>query len=594
MAIRKILYPLDLTGSATTNRIENEYVTIGTDKYRAFTLNYAPFYASSLTIKERGKTTLLKAGTDYVVLYYYSELAKLTGGKQICGVVCITNTAIGTDLVVGYNTIGGHYANCASIIEQAIYDLDLDNREAYWQNVIDKPDLFQPTQHLHDIGDVYGLEFIIDCLIGLREAIIIGDNEVHTQIYNRITEAVNEFKSYHATHLANYANPHKVTAHQTGAYTQEEVDALVESLLEDLAALEPRFKVITDNITDVYSKITAVNGTLASLSDRIGYVEQELSKYVMLLTPINQTLASLQGQIDNINTLIAALQAKDVNLQNQINALVTRANNNDTLNGTQNSRLDALESLTSNHETRLDTLESWKTTTNNTLVAYDTRLDNLESKNTTQDNRLNVLESWKTAQQTWDTNTAKSITDLDTRLDTLEAGSAIGELVKSGTLSFSLNVDTNGNQYNYSYGTAAANTGWLPTAGEMYMIVVELSGLVIFSGGCIFGGRNDTVQHPDTVSVQYADSTSVYHPENGTVVTNYMVGIPDRTSLSGNSFGLQLAGSGKSEVYRRGYTGAAICTIMLSSAGLYIKPIYNRHREQSGGITATYKIYKLV
>lgn len=424
MAIRKILYPLDLTGSVTTNRIENEYVTIGTDKYRAFTLNYAPFYASSLTIKERGKTTLLKAGTDYVVLYYYSELAKLTGGKQICGVVCITNTAIGTDLVVGYNTIGGHYANCASIIEQAIYDLDLDNRETHWQNVIDKPDLFQPTQHLHDIGDVYGLEFIIDCLIGLREAIIIGDNEVHTQIYNRITEAVNEFKSYHATHLANYANPHKVTAHQAGAYTQEEVDALVESLLEDLAALEPRFKVITDNITDVYSKIAAVNGTLASLSDRIGYVEQELSKYVTLLTPINQTLASLQGQIDNINTLIAALQAKDVNLQNQINALVTRANNNDTLNGTQNSRLDALVSLTSNHETRLDTLESWKTTTNNTLVAYDTRLDNLESNNTTQDNRLNVLESWKTAQQTWDTNTTNTINGLSNRVTSLETGNS--------------------------------------------------------------------------------------------------------------------------------------------------------------------------
>lgn len=355
MAIRKILYPLDLTGSATTNRIENEYVTIGTDKYRAFTLNYAPFYASSLTIKERGKTTLLKAGTDYVVLYYYSELAKLTGGKQICGVVCITNTAIGTDLVVGYNTIGGHYANCASIIEQAIYDLDLDNRETYWQNVIDKPDLFQPTQHLHDIGDVYGLEFIIDCLIGLREAIIIGDNEVHTQIYNRITEAVNEFKSYHATHLANYANPHKVTAHQAGAYTQEEVDALVESLLEDLAALEPRFKVITDNITDVYSKIAAVNGTLASLSDRNGYVEQELSKYVMLLTPINQTLASLQGQIDNINILIAALQAKDVNLQGQINNLVTRAGNIEAENATQDSRLDSLEAAVSTNTDNIGT-----------------------------------------------------------------------------------------------------------------------------------------------------------------------------------------------------------------------------------------------
>lgn len=74
----------------------------------------------------------LERRTDYEALYFFTDLTKLAGGKRICGVVCITNTKVGTDLVAGYNTVGGHYANCASTIQQAIFDLNLDNRETYW------------------------------------------------------------------------------------------------------------------------------------------------------------------------------------------------------------------------------------------------------------------------------------------------------------------------------------------------------------------------------------------------------------------------------------------------------------------------------
>lgn len=357
MPIRKILYPVDLTGGSATNRIENEYIVIGADKYRAFTLGYAPFFVDGLTLRERNATTLLKEGTDYEVLYFFSDLTKLAGGKRICGVVCVTNTKVGTDLVAGYNTIGGHYANCASIIQQAIFDLNLDNRETYWQSVIDKPDLFQPTPHIHDIGDVYGLEFQIDTLIAIREAIMIGDNEVHAQILARIDEAVDEFKQYHTAHLADLTNPHKTTAHQVGTYTKEEIDELFMEIMNDFANLEPRFKNIADSITDIYSKITAVNAALKGMSDRVGLAEQELSKFVMLLTPINQTLSNLQGQIDNINRVIASLQAKDKNLQDQINAIDIRLDAVELKNTKQDERLTSLESFDTDADSRLDALE---------------------------------------------------------------------------------------------------------------------------------------------------------------------------------------------------------------------------------------------
>lgn len=47
-------------------------------------------------------------------------------------------------------------------------------------------------------------------------------------------------------------------------------------VLQEFADLEPRFKTIADEITDIYSKINAVNSALKGMSDRLGLAEQEL------------------------------------------------------------------------------------------------------------------------------------------------------------------------------------------------------------------------------------------------------------------------------------------------------------------------------
>ena len=355
MSIRKILYPLDFTGTATSNRIEGELITVGVDRYRAFTLNFAPFFTSNLTIKERGKTVLLKRGIDYECLYFYPELTKLAAGKEICGVVVVTNATVGTSLEVGYTTVGGHYAHSAALIQSAIDDINIDNRNVYWQNIIDTPTLFQPTPHIHDIGDVYGMEFQIDMLVSIREALLIGDNAVHQQILDRIDSIVFDLTTKLNTHRADQNNPHKTTAAQTGAYTKEQVDALVLSLLNDLAALEPRFQSITTQFTSVTQQFTAVNGTLVSMSNRVGLVEQELSKYNQLLTPINLTLASLQDQIDDINGEIAAQKSKDTSLQTQINNINTSIGTINNKNVEQDDRLDTLKTAVTINTTDIDT-----------------------------------------------------------------------------------------------------------------------------------------------------------------------------------------------------------------------------------------------
>ena len=425
MSIRKILYPLDFSGTATSNRIEGELRTIGTDRYRAFTLNFAPFYTSNLTIKERGKTKLLVRGTDYECLYFYPELTKLAAGKEICGVVVITNANIGTELVVGYNTVGGHYAHSADVIQMAIEALELDNRNVYWQDVIDKPDLFQPTPHLHDIGDVYGLEFHIDVLVAIRDAILIGDNEVHQQIYDRIDDIVNQLTTQLNAHRSDYYNPHKTTAHQVNAYTREEVDAQIQSIMEDLADLEPRFQAITTKFTETTQHFSAIESALLALTDRVGVVELEHSKFYTLLSTINQTLDQHQSLIDDLEAEIVRLDGVDSNLQTQINALKTRATNIENKNVEQDDRLDDIESLNVTQNTRLANVETKNTQQDNRLTALETLTTNhtnsilgVVNVNNTQNTRLTALENTNATQ--------------NTRISDLENNPAVSTYVRSG------------------------------------------------------------------------------------------------------------------------------------------------------------------
>jgi len=430
MSIRKILYPLDFSGTATSNRIEGELKTIGVDRYRAFTLNFAPFFTNTLTIKERGKTKLLVRGTDYECLYFYPELTKLAAGKEVCGVVVITNAAIGIDLEVGYNTVGGHYAHSADVIQMAITALELDNRNVYWEDVIDTPTLFQPAPHMHDIGDVYGMEFQIDALVALREAILVGDNAVHQQIYDRIDNVVLSLTTMLNAHRADIANPHKTTAHQVNAYTREEIDTEIAAIMSDLADLEPRFQAIATTFTQIQQQYTSMTSSLAALSTRVGTVENEQSKFYLLLATINQTLAAHQVSIDAIYVEITALKAKDANLQTQIDGLKTRATNIEAKNVEQDDRLDDIESLNTTQNTRLDAIETKNTVQDSRLTAHDntltlhtnalgllaTRVTNTETKNSNQDASISNLWTNVTAHGNAIVLLQQQAADADTRV----------------------------------------------------------------------------------------------------------------------------------------------------------------------------------
>lgn len=353
MALNQFIYPLDLSGSRKSNRRE-ELHTIGTDRYRAFALQGGPFYTSNLVVRERNNTTPLTRGTDYECVFYYDNIARMTAGLEVCGVIVVHNPAIGNDLVVEANLVGGPYSASASAIQEAITQLELDNRNVYWANVILKPDLFQPTPHLHDLGDIFGFEFIIDLLGAIRDAILVGDNAKMEQIRAHLDEVVRQFNQALQTHVDDYNNPHRTTAEQVNAYTKEAIDQMILQINQALAAHASRMNGIDNDINDLQLALNAFASALTAYNSRVDTVESKQARLNADIAAINAAIQAINANLARVWDEIAALKQVDQAHQQAINTNAQDIAQIKQKDAQQDQRLSSLESKTNSQQNQID------------------------------------------------------------------------------------------------------------------------------------------------------------------------------------------------------------------------------------------------
>lgn len=217
-----IVYPLDLTGINPNNQVVNEPHTLENNANRAFVPNYGPFYTKGLVITDQATGLALTKTTQYVCAQLQQDVS-LETGLEVMGVIVITDPSVSNNVAITYQVVGGDYAYSTNALIQMLDALQLDNRSVTWGQILGAPTLFPPTQHLHDIGDTYGWEYIVDALETLKQAILVSDQAAIGNMKNYIdagvaqmTTTVNGFNSVLTAHIANTSNPHQVTAAQIG------------------------------------------------------------------------------------------------------------------------------------------------------------------------------------------------------------------------------------------------------------------------------------------------------------------------------------------------------------------------------------------
>lgn len=177
--------PLDLTGAAPTNLFTNELVQFNTSLERFFVPSKGPFYTTTLEIRHGVTNALLQPETQFKILHPVKEAIRMSG-KEVCTAIYITDTSI-PSVRLTYRVIGGIFADTASEIGDIIANNPLSpSSEVSWWDILDKPNQFTPTEHLHHVDNIYGMDDVVAVLENMRIAILAGDSVAISAIYQYI------------------------------------------------------------------------------------------------------------------------------------------------------------------------------------------------------------------------------------------------------------------------------------------------------------------------------------------------------------------------------------------------------------------------
>lgn len=214
--------PLDLSGTAATNKVAAELHAVAATGTRAFATLRGPFFTRGLVVRDNDTGVTLVPDVDYRPVHMFLE-ASLRSTQEVCSVIILLPTCPTVAPSVDYQAIGGEYSASVASIEQLIESLDLDSRTVRWGDLLGAPEYFPPTAHLHDIGDLYGFEYVVAALEQLRRAIILGDQAAFDEMRqyidaqdNTLRGLIGGFDSLFNSHIQNTNNPHVVTKAQIG------------------------------------------------------------------------------------------------------------------------------------------------------------------------------------------------------------------------------------------------------------------------------------------------------------------------------------------------------------------------------------------
>jgi hypothetical protein len=187
-----IKYPLDKTGVSPANLVTGEPQTMVSRPVRAIAPVYGSFFSESLVITDTANNTVL-TGTGNNPQYYAAELMELPSrmtGKEVCGIIIITDQTVSNNVTITYQALGGCFSTNLDAIVQILNNINLDDRPVSWGNILNKPPQFPPSSHFHDIGDLYGFEYVTFALERVRQAILLGDAASYDAIYKYIDQQI--------------------------------------------------------------------------------------------------------------------------------------------------------------------------------------------------------------------------------------------------------------------------------------------------------------------------------------------------------------------------------------------------------------------
>lgn len=162
-------YPLDPSGALASNKITAEVHNLQDIGYRVLATRIGAFYVETLVVKDMANNQVLTPAQFYAAWRYKVPTAKY--GKDVCGLVVITDSTVSDNVSVTYQAVGGLYAVPEDAVIAMLNRNITQNRSVGAGLLVPKPLPLQP----HDFTtDLFNFARLTDALDGVARVLSGG------------------------------------------------------------------------------------------------------------------------------------------------------------------------------------------------------------------------------------------------------------------------------------------------------------------------------------------------------------------------------------------------------------------------------------
>lgn len=426
-------YPLDLTAKHPDNKISDELHVVDS-RTRIFALKAGAFYADTVKITHHGEELLINEHFKFV---RFVEAAAKRSRKNVAMFVFLTADIRG-EVHIEYQCVGGEFQEIPESLIEMLESYKHDARGIHYQDLIDKPTLFEPVRHLHSIYDIYGLNPIADPLNQLvaiqRERIVKADSKLLIRLHS-IEEKIKDVDF----DKVNEKNIDKL------ATTLAEMKGIIDTIGDpnENHEEEQRYRnEVTEKLKTANSALEQHRNKLAELAEKDIQLTNALSESK---TELGNRITELLDALNAFKALVETYRASPRELVSDIPGakIVTTDTTGFTLTIPRDPKIaehdQSLEQLNSdlNNVRNLPratpddiaSLNAKHDELNKTVHDHGTRLDNHDIKlgehtaeltkvNERVDETNQDLNAFKTATNQWQNEKAAEITDIKAKAET--------------------------------------------------------------------------------------------------------------------------------------------------------------------------------
>lgn len=208
-------YPEDLTGVAKTNLVRMEPFVIRADGMDSIkTAKAGLFYTDSVQVYDKDGIELRK-WWDYRPIYIFPEATKYTG-QSVTGFIQILNTSLIEGGYMTYQVVGGRWGYVSQLLVDLLWSAVSDNRNVFYDNVLNKPSQFPPSYHTHSITNTTGWEVRVGLVEQIIDEIIVRADDTRAEYLLKHVDVIREYVDARYDEIVSWVIDHKDDSHAHG------------------------------------------------------------------------------------------------------------------------------------------------------------------------------------------------------------------------------------------------------------------------------------------------------------------------------------------------------------------------------------------